>query len=120
MIVYMLDILKVRYFCNLLFICVLHFILYSKTSVIKTYNIIHPSHVIHVYNFPRNTCMSVEASAVVICWYRKSLKLCSVLLEFLGTVDYVLSDSTLVFRTHPSEKDRLVFQMVSMYSYLVV
>lgn len=29
----------------------------------------------------------------------------------LGTVDYVLSDSTLVFRTHPSEKDRIVFQL---------
>ncbi|XP_045192611.2 tRNA-dihydrouridine(20) synthase [NAD(P)+]-like [Mercenaria mercenaria] len=29
----------------------------------------------------------------------------------LGTVDYVLSDSTLVFRTHPSEKGKVVFQL---------
>ncbi|KAL4234051.1 tRNA-dihydrouridine(20) synthase [NAD(P)+]-like protein [Mactra antiquata] len=31
----------------------------------------------------------------------------------LGTIDYVLSDSTLVFRTHPEEKGKVVFQMVN-------
>ncbi|XP_060587276.1 tRNA-dihydrouridine(20) synthase [NAD(P)+]-like [Ruditapes philippinarum] len=31
--------------------------------------------------------------------------------SILGTVDYVLSDTTLVFRTHPDERGKIVFQM---------
>ncbi|XP_022343049.2 tRNA-dihydrouridine(20) synthase [NAD(P)+]-like [Crassostrea virginica] len=29
----------------------------------------------------------------------------------LGTVDFVLSDGTIIFRTHPKEKDKLIFQI---------
>ncbi|KAK3603799.1 hypothetical protein CHS0354_042800 [Potamilus streckersoni] len=31
--------------------------------------------------------------------------------DLLGTIDYVLSDETIVFRTHPKERDKLVFQL---------
>lgn len=34
-------------------------------------------------------------------------------LELLGTVDFVLADGTLVFRTCDAEKQKVVFQMVS-------
>lgn len=33
--------------------------------------------------------------------------------DALGTTDFVLSDGTIIFRTHPQEKDKLIFQIVS-------
>ena len=33
--------------------------------------------------------------------------------EILGTVDFVLADGTVVFRTCNAEKEKVVFQMVS-------
>ena len=38
----------------------------------------------------------------------------------LGTIDYVQSDKIVVFRTHPSEKSRLVFQLVSVFCVLIL
>lgn len=35
--------------------------------------------------------------------------------DALGTTDFVLSDGTIIFRTHPQEKDKLIFQIVSTY-----
>lgn len=35
------------------------------------------------------------------------------LLELLGTIDYMTADGSVIFRTCEKEKDRLVFQMVS-------
>lgn len=34
------------------------------------------------------------------------------LLELLGTIDYMTADGSVIFRTCEKEKDRLVFQMV--------
>ena len=38
-------------------------------------------------------------------------------LELLGTVDFMTSDGTIIFRTSPEEKERVVFQMVSCCYY---
>ena len=38
--------------------------------------------------------------------------------DILGTIDYVTSDGTTVFRTHPSERGKVVFQMVNATWYI--
>ncbi|XP_052816141.1 tRNA-dihydrouridine(20) synthase [NAD(P)+]-like [Mya arenaria] len=40
--------------------------------------------------------------------------------KVLRTVDYVCSDSTVVFRTHPSEKSRLVFQIGTANAHIAL
>lgn len=37
--------------------------------------------------------------------------------DALGTTDFVLSDGTIIFRTHPQEKDKLIFQIVGRFYY---
>lgn len=40
---------------------------------------------------------------------------CLFISELLGTVDFVLSDETVVFRTCAKEKNKVVFQLVSQF-----
>lgn len=48
----------------------------------------------------------------------KVLDLCTFfLLELLGTIDFVLADGTVVFRTCDAEKQNVVFQMVCTLFY---
>lgn len=37
--------------------------------------------------------------------------------ELLGTVDFVLSDETVVFRTCDIEREKVIFQMVNKIKY---
>ena len=39
------------------------------------------------------------------------------LVAVLGTTDYIMSDGTVVFRTSPREKDKVIFQLVK-YIYI--
>lgn len=41
------------------------------------------------------------------------------ILDVLGTIDYVSADGTIVFRTCDAEKDKVVFQMVSIF-YIIL
>lgn len=40
--------------------------------------------------------------------------------DALGTTDFVLSDGTIIFRTHPQEKNKLIFQIVSTGTCVLV
>ena len=56
---------------------------------------------------------------VCVCVLNIVAPLSLFLVAVLGTTDYIMSDGTVVFRTSPREKDKVIFQLVK-YIYIYV